>query len=184
MTERRFRFRTRWGIALRYSGLSPAARAVAHGLATFMKHDGSRCGPGLDRITQATGYSRATVCRALAELQGQGWIHRGPAGGRGSPTVYTPTLPQGAEERVEQVLGKGRTHETLSGHKGSHPRDERVAPMRPTPISLEEPERDGGAVADPEWVRQLLAEARRRLTRGESLDGLGGPAPPATAEEA
>lgn len=162
MTERRFRYRTRWAIALRYSGLPRRARAVAHALGTYMRHDGSGCRPGLPALMEATGYGRSSVLAALGELEAGGWISRGPVGGRGAPTTYTPLMPDGAEARVEAQL-KGSKGLDPSGPKGSSRLDERVQPAGPTPIEPETTERGGAAAADPVWVQNLLRETRRKL---------------------
>ncbi|HXF73702.1 MAG TPA: helix-turn-helix domain-containing protein [Actinomycetota bacterium] len=158
-----YRFRTRWQIGLRYSGLPPTVRLVAHALATWADQDGANCRPAIEQLQEATGRSRATVCRALRDLERRGWIVRARrGGGRGRATEYGLRIPPQAAARVEQILcglppegpwdgtgfdigdgdpGRGNrlTDETVSPPKPSHPGAETVSPVRPNRLTGETP---------------------------------------------
>lgn len=131
MGERRFRHRTRWQIAMRYSTLGGADRAVGWALATWADTDGlTPEPPSLLELAEASGVEhKSSVARSLAILERTGWIFRARgAGGRGNRTTYQLTIPSAAEAAMETVLngrtrrpfesGKGRTERQEIGQKG------------------------------------------------------------------
>lgn len=105
MSESRFRHRTRWQVALRYSAFSPTARAVGWALSTWMSTAGV-CTASLDQLAEAAGCDRATVKRSLNQLEASGWVARRRGGGRGRPSSYAAVIPEGVEHRVEAVLNR------------------------------------------------------------------------------
>lgn len=104
MTDRRFRHRTRWQLALRYSELPLSTRAVAWALSTWWNPDGEVREIAMPALQEASGAGRSTVKRALEELEQEGWIARHRGGGRHNRSAYAATIPDGAEERLEEVL--------------------------------------------------------------------------------
>jgi hypothetical protein len=67
-------------------------------LRSYADADGTRCRPGVERLSAATSLHRVTVIRTLGRLEDKGLIrHRRFGGGRGSvrgyATLYELTLP-------------------------------------------------------------------------------------------
>lgn len=94
--------------------LTPLARLVAVVLAQgFANHETAECRPGLAALVQKVASSRASVMRALADLQAAGWLERrgGEAPGRAAGYAF---------RRPEPV---------------SKMRPEPVSPVRPEPVS-------------------------------------------------
>lgn len=170
--EGRIRFRSRWSIALRYSGLSPNARLVALTASTWMDPDGAGARPGSRALGEATSLSRATVFRALAELDRGGWIRREAGGGRGRSARLTPLVPSWADAIVEDVLSRGRNRltgetgdtakpsqfgsETVSNGEGPHARN-RLTGDTPALGAFQEPGSDVVEGSEPPWVRAGLS---------------------------
>jgi hypothetical protein len=125
-----FRFRTRWTMALRYSGLPASTRAVAWALATWFTTDGTGADPSLATLAEAAGLDPATVKRALNELERGWWITRVRGGGRGVRTHYSAAMPADAEAALEAVLNR-RTDAPVSGRKQAHGMTETGARTRP-----------------------------------------------------
>lgn len=61
--------------AIRASNLSGHEKAVAMMLSTYIDDEG-RAFPSLETLASATGFSRATVCRAVDVLVARGWVRR------------------------------------------------------------------------------------------------------------
>ncbi len=129
----RFRHRTRWQIAMRYSGFPTATRAVAWALSTWWKSDadGSDEPPSIEDLAEASGLSRATVARAMSVLREHGWLEQERGGGRGRRSIYRAVIPPGAEERMEAVLNRRRGG---SGSARNRLMGETVWPQKPSQI--------------------------------------------------
>lgn len=103
-------FRFRWRLALRdFYSLRAPARLVGHTLALHMEADGSSCFPGVDRLTRETSLHRATVFRALQELEHEGFLRRERR--KGETSLYWPLIPG---EGVAQSDG-GSSHKATQG---------------------------------------------------------------------
>jgi hypothetical protein len=73
----------RWRDAIWNSDLPPTPRFVAFALSRYMNFDKlSSAHPGPSRLANDTGYSLATVKRALKQLLELGWVQRVHEGGR------------------------------------------------------------------------------------------------------
>lgn len=103
--------------------LPTSAKAVAHSLAMFMD-DVGRCWPSVELQAEKTGLHRATVIRALNQLEHDGYLVRSSRGsGRGHSTVYEARLPKESHHATDSS-GKGRTEfrkGRTGSRKGSHP---------------------------------------------------------------
>ena len=104
----------RWawiGAVMADGELTPLARLVACSLAQgFANHETAECRPGLAALMKAVAASRATVLRALNDLQLRGWIERRGGNAPGKLAAYVfrnPAEPreQVANLRPEQVSG-------------------------------------------------------------------------------
>ena len=91
-----------WRKAIAGSGLSPAQRGVSSALALHMDRAGDSCYPSLETLAAESGYHRATVIRAVKDLDAAGWIERDLGGGllsrtdakrTGRSTRYRATVP-------------------------------------------------------------------------------------------
>lgn len=188
MSERRFRLKTRWQIALRYSGYGLTTKAVGWALSTWWRAEGVGAAPSLENLADATGLHRATIARALKRLDDEGWVERIPGGGRGRRTAYRATIPEAADARVEEVLN-GRTRATVSAEKPSQESQETVADARPFDSQnrrtgatrafepREEPVGSGPAGPLPDGGRTLLDRYREAL----GIPTEGGHADPETS---
>lgn len=81
------------------------AHHAAVTLSAFMSDDGT-CYPGIETLTAVMQWHRATVIRALNELDRQGWITR-ERGTFGKPTVYHAVIPK-PQSRTGATRSKGR----------------------------------------------------------------------------
>lgn len=81
---------TEYMVALRGSGLAGSTRSIALWVA-------SRCSCGWpvtrEMIAEDSGFSRATVSRALAELFEQGWLGLREIGDKGTATNWQSRAP-------------------------------------------------------------------------------------------
>lgn len=102
--------RFEWERLIRELELSSAQKVTAYALATYVNGDGSNAHPGISGLAKATGLHRATVIRALFQLESEGFIvaveHGGGKGAkRGNATVYALSVPVdnsgGKHRRVE-----------------------------------------------------------------------------------
>ena len=100
--------------AIRASNLSGHEKAVAMMLSTYIDDEG-RAFPSLETLASATGFSRATVCRAVDVLVARGWVRRLRQG-----RTTSNTYQRGLHERPATSLGEtrspqGSTHVTTQG---------------------------------------------------------------------
>ena len=101
--------RFEWERLIRELDLSSAMKLTSYALATYVNGDGSNAHPGIAGLVKATGLHRATVIRALSELESEGFIvtvsHGGGKGAkRGNATVYALSVPvdnPGKHRKVE-----------------------------------------------------------------------------------
>lgn len=87
-----------WERLIRELRLPGPAKCVAYALATYANGDGTRAHPGVRNLMTASGYGRARVLTALAELERLGLIVTASRGGgkgsrRGLATVYELSVP-------------------------------------------------------------------------------------------
>ena len=104
--------RFEWERLIRELPLTAAMKNTAYALATYVNGDGTNAHPGVSALSTATGLHRATVIRALSELEVAGFIHPISRGGgkdarRGDATVYELSVP------VDNSRGKHRRPGTL-----------------------------------------------------------------------
>lgn len=90
--------RFEWERLLRDMELPSAQKLVGYALATYVNGDGSSAYPGVPGLVKATGLHRATVIRALSEMERSGLItvhFRGGSKGvqRGLATIYQLAAP-------------------------------------------------------------------------------------------
>jgi helix-turn-helix protein len=83
---------------IRDLGLSTTQLVTAYALCTFINGDGTNAHPGVTHLSKATGLHRATVIRALGDLEDMGLLNavsRGGAKGirKGAATVYELATP-------------------------------------------------------------------------------------------
>lgn len=102
--------RFRWLDALvgKEGRLGPTGSIAHHAavtLSAFMDDDGA-CWPSIEMLAAAMQRHRATVIRALNELERQGWITR-ERGTFGKPTVYHAVIPK-PQSRTRATGDKGR----------------------------------------------------------------------------
>lgn len=86
--------------------LLPMPRLLASVLARgFANHETAECRPGFVALSKALGASRATIYRALADLEAAGWISRAGGHGPGKAATIGFRFPaqQVAPVRPEQV---------------------------------------------------------------------------------
>lgn len=119
----------RWnwiGAVMADGSLTMAARLVAVSLAQgFANHETAECRPGLAALMTAVAASRATVLRALADLQSHGWIERRGGNAPGKVAAYVFRNPGEAPEQVSPV----RPEQVSSA------RPEQVSSLRPEQVS-------------------------------------------------
>lgn len=97
------------------SRLLPMPRLLATVLAQgYANHETAECSPGFAALSKALGASRATVYRALADLEAVGWIARIGGHGPGKAATIAFRFPS---EQVSPV------------------RPEQVSPVRPEQVS-------------------------------------------------
>jgi hypothetical protein len=138
------------------AGLLPVARLVAVSLAQrFARRGTTSCHPGTKAIEAAVSASRATVFRALLDLQLRGWLevrHGGP----NQPAVYhfVGLRNRTVQERVRKARPKRQ--EPTAPEQVSRLRPEQVSPgdgtgltgeIPPTPPYKEEPNLNQNAQA-------------------------------------
>jgi DNA-binding MarR family transcriptional regulator len=92
MTERNRWFGTVSGRVAFDPTISPSAVRVYVVLVMYRNREDSTCFPSNDTLQRATGFSAATVKRALSELQERGVIHRSPRFVDGRQTTSLTTL--------------------------------------------------------------------------------------------
>lgn len=85
--------RFEWERYLREIELPSALKLTGYALGTYVNGDGTNAHPGIEGLVKATGLHRATVLRALSELEDRGLIRAVFRGGgkgvrRGLATVY------------------------------------------------------------------------------------------------
>ena len=120
-------FRWVWRLAICESDLSATARHTAHVLATHMNADGGSCYPSLDRLVSETRHSRATVVKAIRELEARGYITRQPGGGGPRNTTrYFACLPEGKRFNPRTVSYNGNG--SIGSQNGSDPSEKRFNP--------------------------------------------------------
>ena len=84
--------------AIMASGVSSTQRLVLFALeghVTYLERESGRCWPSWQTLAESTGLSRASVAKALAELESSGWVEvtrRSGEGGQES-NVYRVTPP-------------------------------------------------------------------------------------------
>ena len=97
----------RWawiGAVMADGELTPLARLVACSLAQgFANHETAECRPGLAALMRAVAASRATVLRALNDLQLRGWIERRGGNAPGKLATYAFRNPGAGAEQVSSV---------------------------------------------------------------------------------
>ena len=86
--------------AIRASSLSGHEKAVAMMLSTYIDDEG-RAFPSLETLASATGFSRATVCRAVDVLVGRGWVRRLRQGRTTSNTYQLQVVSSVEESQAE-----------------------------------------------------------------------------------
>ena len=114
--------------------LLPMPRLLASVLARgFANHETAECNPGFQALTKALGASRATVYRALADLEAAGWIERIGGHGPGKPTTIAFRFPgeQVSPVRPEQVSPMTRE----VGQQVASVRPEQVSPVTRTGLT-------------------------------------------------
>jgi len=94
--------RFEWERLIRERELPSALKLTGYALGTYVNGDGSNAHPGIEGLVKATGLHRATVLRALSELEDLGFIHAVFRGGgkgvrRGLATVYELSEPPSEE---------------------------------------------------------------------------------------
>lgn len=117
------------GWVLRHGPQDHAMKAVLVVIADAANADGEHAHPGIGFLVTASGYSRATVFRALDRLAAEGWIEvEETGGGRGRATVYRVLMETPKRSHPETVSEPKRSHpETTTVSKGSHPGSETVS---------------------------------------------------------
>lgn len=84
--------------------LSPLSRLVACSLAQgFANHETAECRPGLAALMKAVAASRATVLRALNDLQIRGWVERRGGNAPGKSATYAFREPGARREQVSDL---------------------------------------------------------------------------------
>lgn len=82
-----------WRSALAESDLPPTLRHVGLTLSLHMNERGGSAFPSHTTLARETGLHRATVIKALGDLEARGYVEREPGGGRGHTTTYRATVP-------------------------------------------------------------------------------------------
>ena len=88
-----------WLIAVQTSTtLDGPVKAVAAALFGFMNADGSKCFPGIDSLSDRSGFKRRAVENALHRLRDGGWLDIQKSRGmkvapRAYTSLYTPLIP-------------------------------------------------------------------------------------------
>jgi hypothetical protein len=98
--------RWQWiGDVLAAPDLSHTAKLIGVALAQgFANHETAECRPGLKALMAAVSISRATVLRALADLQAAGWLEKRGGNAPGRLAAYGFLFPQQVSSlRPEQV---------------------------------------------------------------------------------
>jgi biotin operon repressor len=153
--------RAEWRDSIDRSGLTPKARAVAKLIADFWKDESTELWTPIDVLTDRTGLSRATVYRAMEELQTYGYLvqvekyrqHRSPR--------YLPLLakagsgakadkPRGLNQRIQR--SQDENPEVSTGYPSPH-----RAPTESTPGSEDQDYESRSAFAD----RQMTAAQKK-----------------------
>lgn len=106
---------TAWAIAQRTG--SPTRKAVLVALADRHNDDTGRCFPSVRRLAEDTEFSERSVQRALAELEGMGYIVRG--------------------ERLREDGSRSTDEFTFPSLSGEGVRESPPAPVRESPLELE-----------------------------------------------
>lgn len=111
--------RFEWERLIRRAQLDPTTKYIALTLATYANGDGTRVKPGLARLMNVTGKSRATIGRALAQLRDLGFIEytfqASRDGRKGTADEYRLTVPPDIIERIPML----------------DPEEDHVSPMSP-----------------------------------------------------
>ena len=100
--------RAQWRDAIKDSTLTPAQRFVALTMADYWKPN--HTGPiwcAVSTICHDTGYSQASVYRALSELREQGWLDQVAAFTPTRSPRYQPSIPQGYSHSERTPEGAG-----------------------------------------------------------------------------
>ncbi len=184
MSERRLSPLFTWRSAVAESSLKPTLRHVALTLSLHMNERGGSAFPSLQTLANESGLHRATVCRALAELEALGWLSRTPGGGRGRSTVYRATAPETVADgdrlpetvalRSETVALNARNSRTARPEDVKRTTRERRAKVRD--LEAERVMRDELEIARDRCLALHGNERGRAYSRhgicGECLEGL------------
>jgi Helix-turn-helix domain len=162
--------RFEWERLIRRARLDASVMLVALTLATYANGDGSSVKPGLKRLMNVTGYSKATICRALARLRELGllgYVFQASKDGReGTADEYQLTFPLDLFQRIEMLGPEEERPEIMhnqvsgvrpgSGQTGlsarSHQCDDQVSPVRRPGLTGETPQEQDQPIDHPATV--------------------------------
>jgi hypothetical protein len=158
--------RFEWERLIRRARLDASVMLVALTLATYANGDGSSVKPGQKRIKNVTGYSKATICRALARLREiglLGYVFQASKDGReGTADEYQLTFPLDLFQRIEMISPDEDTDQVMHSHVSplrhgsgltrSHQRDNQVSLVRQPGLASETPQEQDQPIDHPATV--------------------------------
>lgn len=111
--------RFEWLKAVLQADVSDSAKALASALSVQFANDGTgQINPSRKTLADYLGKSEKTIKRAVAELEGSGWLARTAGRGRGNATEYTLLSPGNVVPlRPVNGAGKGVTSDPKRGHE-------------------------------------------------------------------
>lgn len=117
-------------------GLTDAARRVAGAIIDHFNRRTGQCDPGIERLADLTGLSRATVIRATEKLDALGLIAKDSHGGHAHRAAYLPTWEvfRGGVEAWDEKMRGGRVKASAKvsqdGMRGAGADETKVASVR------------------------------------------------------
>lgn len=151
--------RFEWEKLIRRARLEPTEKLIALLLATYADPDGTRVRPGIPRLVNVSGKSRATVCRAISALRENEFLEytfRGSRSGKrdladeyrltypSDPTLFA--LDPDERPRLTHEMWSdprypqpGLTHDTCQANGTSHFEADQVSPMSKPGLTHETP---------------------------------------------
>ena len=108
-------------LAATWPGLTARDKTIWSAMAKHENHSSGQCNPRKSTLASETGYSIATVKRALTSLSGLGLVkvHRGPRpNGSAAPNCYEVLLPGSAQVPVD---GLPQVHDEPGGRVSVNP---------------------------------------------------------------